>query len=79
MPVWWAIAAIVIAIVAAVISIVMRPKQVPPYPAQLSDFTAPTADAGRPIPVVFGTVLVQAPNVVWYGDLSAKPIKMKGK
>lgn len=30
----------------------------------------PTADEGRPIPVVWGTCLIDAPNVVWYGDIS---------
>lgn len=35
----------------------------------------PTADEGSPIPVVFGTVLVKQPNVVWYGDAATTPIK----
>jgi len=28
----------------------------------------PTAEAGREIPVVFGTMTVQSLNVLWYGD-----------
>ena len=47
-------------------------------PASLSDVDAPTAEEGRPIPVVFGTVLLRGSNVVWYGDLEADPIKKKG-
>lgn len=45
---------------------------------RLSDVDAPTAEEGRPIPVVFGTVLLRGANVVWYGDLEAEPIRKKG-
>jgi hypothetical protein len=44
----------------------------------LDDFSLPTAEEGRPIPVVFGTVLITGPNVVWAGDLKVDPIKKKG-
>lgn len=43
-------------------------------PASLADIDAPTAEPGRPIPVVFGTVLLKSPNVVWYGDFMYIPI-----
>jgi len=49
-----------------------------PQAASLDDFSLPTAEEGRPIPVVFGTVLITGPNVVWAGDLKADPIKKKG-
>lgn len=41
----------------------------------LGDFTAPTADATRVIPVVWGTCKLTGPNVIWYGDLRVKAIK----
>lgn len=41
----------------------------------LGDFTAPTADATRVIPVVWGTVKLTGANVIWYGDLKSKAIK----
>ncbi len=44
-------------------------------PATLADVEAPTAEQGRAIPVVFGTVVLKSPNLVWYGDL--KYIKRK--
>jgi hypothetical protein len=44
----------------------------------LGDFTLPTAEEGRIIPVVFGTVKLAAPNVVWYGDLRVTPLKHGG-
>ena len=43
----------------------------------LGSFTAPTAEEGRAISVIFGTVLLTGPNVTWYGDLHASPIKQK--
>jgi len=60
---------VVIWIATTLISYALRPKPPGAQPAGLEDFTVPTADEGRPIPVVFGDVLVKSPNCVWYGDL----------
>jgi hypothetical protein len=49
-----------------------------PKASALGDFQTPTAEEGRVIPVIFGTVLCKGPNVTWYGDLKAKPIKSFG-
>lgn len=68
---------IVAIVVSALISIALQPKPPAPKPAALEDFEAPTAEEGRPIPVVFGSVLIRGANVVWYGDLAADPIKKK--
>jgi len=38
----------------------------------LGDFQIPTATEGRYVPLVFGTMIVQGPNVVWYGDFRAE-------
>lgn len=65
-------------IVTSLISAALAPKPPTPKPAALSDVDAPTAEEGRPIPVVFGVVLMTGPNVVWYGDLVADPIRKKG-
>jgi len=67
----------IILVVSALVSTALAPKQVTPKPADLSDVDAPTAEEGRPIPVVFGTVLVSGPNVLWYGDLRTSAIKTK--
>lgn len=37
----------------------------------LKDFNTPTATENRPIPVIWGTVKVDAPNITWYGDLQS--------
>jgi len=46
-----------------------------PPAAKLEDFNFPTADNARPIQVVYGTSIVQGPNVVWYGDYSVHPVE----
>lgn len=66
-------------IVSALISYALRPRPPTPRPAALGEFNVPTAEEGRPIPVVFGTVWITGPNVLWYGDLNSTPIKKGGK
>lgn len=61
-------------VISTAISYAMMPKPEQPKPASLSDFSAPTAEEGRPIPVIFGTVRITGPNVLWYGNLSSSPI-----
>jgi len=69
---------LVVIVVSTLISAALAPRPPKPKPAQLADVDAPTAEEGRPIPVVFGTVLVKSPNVVWYGDMRTTPIVAKG-
>jgi hypothetical protein len=73
--VWWYIIVFIVALVAAY-SMMPKPQSQPP--AGLGDIKAPTAEEGREIPVIFGTRDVEGPNVVWYGDLRADPIRKKG-
>src|SRR5580704_4099160 len=40
----------------------------------LGDFNFPTAQEGRAIPVVGGTVNIKGGNTVWWGDLLITPI-----
>lgn len=50
-----------------------QPAQLkPPEPGKLD---VPTAEEGRPVPVIFGTCMVKSPNVIWYGDSNTSPIK----
>jgi len=71
------VVSLVIAAVAIVLSEVLKPK--PEFedarPAGLGDFKFPTATEGRPQPLIWGTVKMEGPNVVWYGDLRQVPIK----
>lgn len=56
----------------------LAPKPPIPEPASLEDVDAPVAEEGKAIPVVFGDAWVTGPNVLWYGDLRATPIRKKG-
>lgn len=60
------------------ISYLFKPKPVAPKIPGHDLNSIPLASSDKPIPVVFGTVRLNEPNVVWYGDLSKKILKKKG-
>lgn len=64
-----------------VLSTILKPKPNAENakPAGLGDFKFPTAMEGRPVPVIWGTVKQEGPNVVWYDDLRQTPITQKIK
>lgn len=68
---------IAIAIVLALLAYVLAPKPKTPKPDTSQQLEAPTAEAGRPLPVVFGTVTVTSPNCLWYGDVETRVVKVK--
>lgn len=69
---WFAIALLV---ATTIVSALLQKHPKDATPAGRGDFTVPTAEAGRPIPVCFGTVKLQGPNVTWWGDLVVAPVK----
>lgn len=68
----------VLLVASLVVATALAPKPPAPKPASLQDFDVPTAEEGRPIPVVFGTVVVTGANVLWYGNLSSEAIRRRG-
>ncbi|MEE8551592.1 MAG: phage tail protein [Gemmatimonadota bacterium] len=78
---FWLIALIVVAIVLFVAAILLAPK--PKFedarPRGLGDFQFPTATETRAVPILWGTVDIKGPNVIWYGDLKIIKIKKKVK
>lgn len=76
--VWNFVIQLAIVLVANIVSAALRPRPEGPKAASIGDVDAPTADDGRPIPVVFGTVWLSGPNVVWYGDMRTSPITKGG-
>jgi len=54
----------------------LGPKVKGPKPEQVQSMEAPTAEAGRPIPVVFGEKEVTI-NVLWFGQNETKGRKVK--
>lgn len=69
---------VVMLVVSFVLSYALAPKPAQPPKPSLEDFDFPTAEEGRPIPVVFGDVWISGPNILWYGDLDTTAIKAKG-
>ena len=77
------------AVVLTAVSYALAPKPPAPPPPQarqqqrtgsaLQEFDAPTADSGRPIPVIFGTAVVRAPNVLHYSEKNSTEIQEKTK
>lgn len=70
---WEYIIYIIIALI--VVSMLLAPKPQNEPPAGLDKIQAPTAEEGLEIGVLFGTRELKGPNVVWYGDLDATPVK----
>lgn len=64
-----------------VLSELLRPKPdlENAKPSGLGDFRFPTATEGRPIPLIWGTVPIAGPNVVWWGDLVQEAITVEVK
>jgi len=71
---WWIVAAVV---ALEIVAYLIMPKPKGPKPPSAQDLEMPTAEAGRPIPVVFGTITVKSPNVLWYGNPGVKRFKVK--
>ncbi len=63
--------------VSIVISELLRPKPdiENAKPGAKGDFRFPTADEGRPIPLLWGKAKLEGPNVVWWGDFRQVPIR----
>lgn len=65
------------ALVSVALNLLLAPKPKAPKPDAAKDLDDPTAEAGRPIPVVFGTVTVKGLNLLWFGEKSLKTSKVK--
>lgn len=66
-----------ISLAISIISYLIMPKPKAPKPEAAKDLEDPTAEAGRPIPVVFGTMTVKGLNVLWFGDKGKRTYKVK--
>jgi hypothetical protein len=59
---------LLIGIALAIISFLLMPKPKTPKPDAAKDMEGPTSEAGRPLPVIFGTITVKGLNCLWFGD-----------
>ena len=62
---WFVVVLISVALEAIAYLIMPKAKSTP---QAVQDLQAPTAEAGRPIPWVFGSMRIKSMNVLWYGD-----------
>lgn len=69
----WLVVGLLLNIVAYLI--MPGPKQ--PKPPAVKDMEEPTAEAGRPKPVVFGTLTVKGVNVIGFWDVNKRTYKVK--
>jgi len=68
---------IIVMIVAMIIAYAMAPRPKGQTPPSLTDFNVPTAQDGREVVDCCGTVWIDDPNVIWFGDLRVYPIRQK--
>lgn len=66
MPAWfiW----LIIGIGLQIVGYLLMPKPKTPKPPAATDLENPTAEAGRPVVVVFGTLTIYGTNILWYGE-----------
>lgn len=60
---------VAIGLAVGVVGYLLMPQPKRTKPPEARDLEAPTAEAGRPIPVIFGTLDIRGPNILWYGEL----------
>lgn len=68
---------LIIGVVMLIGAYIFAPKPKQPKPPSLDDLEAPTSEAGRPIPVIMGSVTIKGLNVLYSGDKSRKTRKVK--
>ena len=73
MPDW--VIYIIVAIAMSLVSVALAPKPKSTGQQSPQAIDVPTVDAGRSIPVVFGTVRGKSPNLLWMGGQRTTEIK----
>ena len=68
---------LLIGLVLNIVAYALAPKPKAPKPEAASDLNSPTAAAGRPLPVVFGSITVKGLNFLWYGDKSKREYEVE--
>lgn len=60
-----------------ILAYLIMPKPKKDKPEEAKDLEDPVAEAGMPIPVVFGTLTVKGLNILWFGDKKKVERKLK--
>lgn len=61
---------LILAIIVNVIAYLLTPKPKKEKPPEVEESEDPTAEAGKPIPVIFGTLDKRELNILQFGDKS---------
>lgn len=69
--------AIAAAVAAVALSILFMPRPKRQKPDETKDLENPVAEAGKPVPVIFGTITLKGLNVLWFGDKGEETKKVK--
>lgn len=75
MPAWFV--PLLISIAINIVAYLILPKPKSPKPPAAQDLDNPTAEAGRPIPVVFGTLTVKGGNILWFGNKKTERVNIR--
>ena len=70
------IAMLAISIALSYLAYLLAPKPKQPTAAPAQDMEAPTADAGRPMPVIFGECTIKGLNILGYWDKQTRTYKV---
>lgn len=75
------IVSLVVAAASIALSVLLAPKPdlEDAKPKDLGDFKFPTAIEGRSIPLIWGRVKIEGPNITWYGDFRQTSISQTVK
>lgn len=60
-----------------VLGYLLTPKPKASKGEEVTDMDNPTAEGGRPIPVIFGELWVEGVNIIWFGDKATTTRKIK--
>lgn len=66
-----------IALAMQVVAYLITPKPKGPKPEAAQQAESPTADAGKPMGVLFGTARLSETNIIGYWDKSTRQYKVK--
>ena len=68
---------LVVALALMLVSFLLTPKPKQTSNTDTNSMDDPKASAGTPVKVVFGTITIKDPNILWYGDKSTHTFKVK--
>jgi len=69
--------ALLVAVVLNVVAYLLMPKPKQPKPDSAKDADNPTAEAGKEIPVIFGSVTIKGINVLDFCDKSIRTYEIE--